>query len=630
MVNDIDAASKYFKDTLGFRMRGSARAGNFDGTLVAPITFPDNTAIELLSVEDSVEDGTIPEFISNFLASVQGVHHYSLASSSADSTANWLTKKGFLLDTIASYRTTEVRDGWSRDDGTMKRKSLDFNANNPPPHLPRFIERTDYNYKQAYDQWRTYYGFNRRYNEHPNGVVGMSAICIVVQDLAAISGEFQKMGFEQLEVNDAMARYKIYRNQELQLMSAGDDEKLNAFLAQRGEGVYALRFEVINLDSTYQYLENELPGEALNKSSERIIIPQEYAYGVQLEFVQESEEQGLLASTLRPDDELDSSSIKHAENLYSTYCALCHGADREGYAADNAPSLRSKSLLATSENNNFMRYTIQYGRANTAMAGYLDRRGGPMEYIDIEILLEWLYQTAEVEDGIDLSREPVHGDIALGATIYADNCAVCHGAEGEGVSAPALGNPMLLATATDHFLRYAIAEGRDGTPMLAFKETLDSTEIDAVTAFLRTRASGWDIPEPDTVTIPSPENYVLNPDNAAPNFNLREDKYVSAVQVNQAMQDSLRMIILDARSEVAWRQMHIPGSLPVPYYEDPENFIDDIPNDSTQIVIYCACPHAASQRVMNTLKRHGYENTAILDEGILVWAQMGFPVRNGN
>ena len=92
----------------------------------------------------------------------------------------------------------------------------------------------------------------------------------------------------------------------------------------------------------------------------------------------------------------------------------------------------------------------------------------------------------------------------------------------------------------------------------------------------------------------------------------------------------MRMIILDARSEVAWRQMHIPGSIPVPYYEEPENFIDSIPNDSTQIVVYCACPHAASERVLNTLRRHGFQNTSIIDEGILVWAQMGFPVRNGN
>ena len=75
--------------------------------------------------------------------------------------------------------------------------------------------------------------------------------------------------------------------------------------------------------------------------------------------------------------------------------------------------------------------------------------------------------------------------------------------------------------------------------------------------------------------------------------------------------------------------MHIPGSFLVLYYEEPENFINDIPNDDTWVVAYCACPHAASQRVVNTLKRYGFKNTAIIDEGVLVWAQMGFPVRHG-
>ena len=65
------------------------------------------------------------------------------------------------------------------------------------------------------------------------------------------------------------------------------------------------------------------------------------------------------------------------------------------------------------------------------------------------------------------------------------------------------------------------------------------------------------------------------------------------------------------------------------YYEEPEEFVNDLPKDDTWIVVYCACPHAASQRVVNTLKRYGYKNTAIIDEGVLVWAQLGYPVNHG-
>ncbi|WP_144017346.1 c-type cytochrome [Ekhidna lutea] len=630
IVDDLDSAKSYFSTTLGFDV-DDVEKGEFMGTIVASAGLADMSFIELLSLNDSV-DGLKPSFITSFLKSNTGVRVFSLSSSSTDSTSMWLTSKGFELDSIQSHRSSEeAPEGWSWDDGEPESYSLDFDSNNPPAHLPRFVEYSDFNYKQSQEQWRTYYGYGRRYNEHPNGVVGTSAIRIAVENVQAARKEFQQMGFTELEANDTIARYQLIRNQEIHIIGVlSTDPSVSKFLSDRGPGVMAMQLEVANIDSTHTYLKERLPEVALTMETSKLIISQEHAYGVQLEFVQEPDEQALMAKMLRPDDELDSAAASHAAGMYEKYCALCHGADREGYAADNAPSLRSQSLLATSKSSNFLRYTIQYGRSGTAMAGYLDRQGGPMEYIDIEILLQWLYETSEVNEPIELSREPVLGNLELGKTIYANDCAVCHGADGEGVTAPALGNPMLLATATDHFLRYAITEGRDGTPMIAFNETLKSEEIDAVTAFLRSRASGWDVPQADTLTIPPPEKYVLNPERKSPKFTLKEGKYVPAKQVMEAMEDSLRMVILDARSEVAWRQTHIPGAIPVPYYEEPENFVNDLPNDSTMIFVYCACPHAASQRVVNTLKRHGFKNTAIIDEGILVWAQMGYPVQHGN
>ena len=42
-----------------------------------------------------------------------------------------------------------------------------------------------------------------------------------------------------------------------------------------------------------------------------------------------------------------------------------------------------------------------------------------------------------------------------------------------------------------------------------------------------------------------------------------------------------------------------------------------------------AGPHAAFGQVMTKLRKMGFKKTAIMDEGILVWAQEGYPVRNG-
>ena len=55
-----------------------------------------------------------------------------------------------------------------------------------------------------------------------------------------------------------------------------------------------------------------------------------------------------------------------------------------------------------------------------------------------------------------------------------------------------------------------------------------------------------------------------------------------------------------------------------------------MPNDGTWVVAYCACPHHASGEVVDELRRRGYEHTAVLDEGILVWAQKGYPVEGAS
>jgi cbb3-type cytochrome c oxidase subunit III len=637
LVNDLKAARDYYSDSLGFDMRKPDKFDTvFDVGITTSIYFPDLSTLDFLSVADSATVKSEHAYIKSFLKEHEGARMYALSSSSADTTNTWLTTQGFTTDSIRSYRTTtKPPKGWDWDDGGPEAHSVDFDTLSPLAHLPQFVQRTGENYKEMQSEWTTYYGYGRSFVKHPNGAVGISALKIAVDNLKTARAEFKKMGFAELDADPAThtARFKLYRNQELQLVAPqSSEDEISKFLKTRGSGVFAITFEVGNLDSTNAFLKKRLPTEALLTDSlpGRLIVMQEFAYGVQLEFIQEPEAQATFAHQMMIGEALDSTATKHAASLYNKYCALCHGENREGYAADNAPSLRSHSLLATSKSSNFLRYTIHYGRANTAMAGYLKREGGPLEYIEIELILQWLYESSGVKEPVELSREPIEGSVTLGSAIYTKNCTVCHGANGEGISAPALGNPMLLATATDAFLQYAIKEGRDSTRMPSFKDSLSVAEINAVTAFLRSRASGWDKPQGDTVKIPVPKTYVLNPKSKAPNFTLREGRYVSAKQVYQALQDSARIVILDARSKVAWRQTHIPGSVPVPYYEEPDTFVKDLPNDSTMIVVYCACPHAASGKVVSTLKRHGFKNTAILDEGILVWSQLGYPVQHGH
>ena len=402
----------------------------------------------------------------------EGVRLYALSTSAAKTTLDWLNTRGFAIDSVQEGRgAAELPKGWDWDDGGPQWRQVSLNPKNPPAHLPGFMEYIGLPYQDYQNEKTSIYAMNRTYSNHPNGVVGMTALRIVVDNLKAARKEFKKMGLTELKgpKSPDVVRFQVSANQELHLIAPqAPNDEASKFLTARGSGVYAMRFEVKKLKATRAFFRKKLPAKALRmgKSPERLIVLKEYAHGVQLEFVEEPKAQALLAQQyeIKEGKKLNPVAKKHASALYQKYCALCHGKNREGYAADNAPSLRSHSLMSVTKipaaNYNFLRYTIAYGRQGTAMAAYAKDQGGPLDYLDIELLITWLREKSGVKKPVELSTDPVPGDVALGKKLYNKTCATCHGVKGEGVSAPALGNPMFLATASDAFLRYAIAEGR--------------------------------------------------------------------------------------------------------------------------------------------------------------------------
>ncbi len=331
-------------------------------------------------------------------------------------------------------------------------------------------------------------------------------------------------------------------------------------------------------------------------------------------------------------DPLSEAEAQAAAEDYARYCALCHGADRQGYANDHAPSMRSKSLFAPGNNLMIFR-SIAYGRPGTPMGAYREESGGPMSNADIIRLMNWLYEQVGTDPRFDENGERVRipydrvaGDAALGAQIYARECAQCHGLNGEGGIGTALGNPVTLVFAPDQFLRAAIANGRDGTPMIAFKDRLSTEEIDGVTAFLRSKATGWNVEQPVVRRPPAPEDYVLNPDGPDPEFELDDGLYVLSADLKAALDAKSRLTLLDTRVTSWWQMGHIEGAIPIPYYSEFDEVADHLPDDGTWIVAYCECPRAAAESVVRQLRGRGFENTAVLWEGVQGWAALGYPI----
>lgn len=319
--------------------------------------------------------------------------------------------------------------------------------------------------------------------------------------------------------------------------------------------------------------------------------------------------------------------------LYRTYCSLCHGDDGDGYASDNANSLRNPDFLAVATTE-FLRAAIADGRIDTPMSAYSRLHGGPLEDAEVDTLV------AYIESWRDGAEEDVHGQTVTGVAsraqpVYAQRCASCHGPRGQGVTAVSLSNPRFLETVSDGYLLRSIAKGRRGTPMPAFEDELSAAQLGDLVALIRGWASPAEGPsansDPETPRVASiaVDQLIINPDGEHARFELRNDMYVPVDVLKEALDQGKRLIILDARPTSDWLQFRIPGALPSPFY-DIEAIVERLPQDDTMIVAYCGCPHAASGRVIRDLRRRGFEHTAVLDEGVFVWRERGYPIVEGD
>jgi mono/diheme cytochrome c family protein len=109
-------------------------------------------------------------------------------------------------------------------------------------------------------------------------------------------------------------------------------------------------------------------------------------------------------------------------------------------------------------------------------------------------------------------------------TLYAENCAGCHGAEGRGSAAFALSDPVYLAIADDTVIRKVIAKGVPGTSMPAFAQSaggmLTDKQIDVITSGMRPRWS-----RPGILAAANPPSYATTSAGNAPRGELAYKTY---------------------------------------------------------------------------------------------------------
>jgi cytochrome c oxidase cbb3-type subunit 3 len=197
--------------------------------------------------------------------------------------------------------------------------------------------------------------------------------------------------------------------------------------------------------------------------------------------------------------------------LFAENCAVCHGPNGEGRVgvelSQDWPSIRPDLRV---------KVAIEQGVPGSPMLAWSQKNGGPLTEDEIEALT--LYILSWETGGLpDLSPTPtftprppitpvpdVEGDPNRGAVLYAENCAVCHGPNGEGRVGVTLGQDW-PAVRPDLRIKVAIERGVSGSPMPAWSQAnggpLTDEDINDIVAFILS----WEAPaQPPELMTPTP------------------------------------------------------------------------------------------------------------------------------
>lgn len=195
--------------------------------------------------------------------------------------------------------------------------------------------------------------------------------------------------------------------------------------------------------------------------------------------------------------------VENGKALFGEYCAVCHGYDGQGRVGASLTD-----WFASIDPEAFVQSTVSDGVAGT-MPAFAQSKGGPLSDAEIDdiaaFILSWRQQVAPAPTPTPVPVTPiptiagVSGDPTAGAQVFARECQVCHGSQGQGGIGASISGPIAAAQPAA-FLRQVIKEGVSGSPMPAFEGVLSEAEVEDAVAFILS----WER-RPPPETTPEPE-----------------------------------------------------------------------------------------------------------------------------
>lgn len=207
----------------------------------------------------------------------------------------------------------------------------------------------------------------------------------------------------------------------------------------------------------------------------------------------------------------DQEKLEFGAQIFAENCAVCHGEDGQGRVgatlAKDWPSIRPDLRV---------RDTITKGIPGTLMPAWSQDFGGPLNDQEIDALtfyiLSWqsggpIYIPSTPTISLQLALTPppgISGDPNRGTLLYASNCSVCHGQEGEGRIGANLSRDW-PSIRPDLQIKSTIENGVEGSVMPAWSREnggpLTDQDIIDIVAFILTWSGAETPAQPEEPTV---------------------------------------------------------------------------------------------------------------------------------
>jgi mono/diheme cytochrome c family protein len=204
--------------------------------------------------------------------------------------------------------------------------------------------------------------------------------------------------------------------------------------------------------------------------------------------------------------------ITRGSQIFDADCAVCHGSEGQGRTG-----VTLSNEWPAIDPTAFTRTVIEQGVSGTVMTPWGQRYGGPLNDQEIADVVAFVTSLSGGRSPMAPTATPravtpvptvpgATGNSTNGQVLFIDNCAMCHGEDGQGRSGASL-DKGFASINPQQFVRAAVAQGIDNTAMPAWSLNhggpLTESEIDDISAFIVALAQPAQQPIPAATPAPA-------------------------------------------------------------------------------------------------------------------------------